>query len=102
MEFGKNKRRPDGLACYCKTCKNEYGKKYREGNREKIREGGRKSSRKYYKANSEAANERSRRWSKNNKERHTPWEYNPNTGKGMIGEMEPLDDEKWTSLDEEV
>ena len=29
---------------------------------------------------------------KNNKERHTPWEYNPRTGKGMVVEMEPLDD----------
>ena len=30
--------------------------------------------------------------SKNNKERHTPFDYNPKTGKGMVVEMEPVHD----------
>lgn len=36
-EFGKDKRRKDGLNCYCKGCVNICSTKYREENTEKVK-----------------------------------------------------------------
>lgn len=49
-EFGKCKTNKDGLQYWCKTCKKEHGKKYRETHKEQIKQ--------YYELNKEKINKR--------------------------------------------
>lgn len=78
--FHKDKQRPDGLRCYCKSCANQkkreqykihranslqYIKEYRVKNKEKLKE----YSKKYCKENSEARKSYSKQWRKDNLER---------------------------------
>ena len=37
-EFNKDKSRKDGLQCWCKSCKKQYGKQYRADNPEKMKQ----------------------------------------------------------------
>ena len=59
-EFSRAKRAKDGLQCWCKSC----NRRYREENRETIREG----HRRYREENREAEIERSRRYREENRE----------------------------------
>lgn len=44
-EFGKNKSRPDGLTQWCKPCRNDYQRKWRDNNVDHVREANRQSKR---------------------------------------------------------
>ena len=59
--FSKNRSTKDGLSCHCKTCKNEYNRKYKQENKELIRE----SNRKYHQENKVLINENKRKYRKN-------------------------------------
>jgi len=56
-EFYKDKNTKDGLTCWCKECKEEYGKKYCQKNKEKTRKYKRKYNREYYQNNKERIRE---------------------------------------------
>lgn len=62
--FGKNRRRKDGLHYCCRICKREEERKYREENREVLIE----KSRKYREENREIINEKSRKYREENLE----------------------------------
>ena len=63
-EFSKNKSKIDGLQLKCKECTGQYGKEYREENKEKLSE----QSKRYYEDNKERINEYQKQYRDNNKE----------------------------------
>ena len=81
-EYCKDKKVKDGFSIYCKKCKSEYDKKWRENNREKWK----KSVLKYKEKNRETIAEKSRLYRKENLDKtrvsQRNWrEKNPNYGK---------------------
>lgn len=68
-EFGKNKRQKDGLNYYCKPCANASGRKYKQENKEKIRE----ASKDYYKRNRESIIEQQKEYNRENRARLTEY-----------------------------
>jgi hypothetical protein len=52
-EFYANKQNQDGLGCYCKTCKREHDRRYRDKNRDRVR----RQAREWRTANTDHANE---------------------------------------------
>lgn len=62
-EFGKNKKRKDGLKVYCKECRKKNGSLYYSKNKESINE----KHKKHYHKNKESINERHKKWRKENK-----------------------------------
>ena len=62
--FNRNKSRKDGFSVYCKVCKAEQSKQYRQANREAILE----RHKQYYQANREAALEQSKQYRQANRE----------------------------------
>jgi len=63
-EFSKKSLSRDGLQYTCKVCASDYGRKYREANREKLAE----YQREYSNANPEKVAEGKRKWRKANPE----------------------------------
>ncbi len=57
-EFGSDSKGRDGLFCWCRDCSRESGRRYREANREKMRE----KDRERYHADPETARERARKY----------------------------------------
>ena len=64
MNFYKHKNNKDGLMNCCKECKKIYQSKYKEGNKEKIKE----KSKKYYEDNKEKFSKRAKEYYEDNKE----------------------------------
>ena len=64
-EFSKNALAKDGLQSRCKQCQNQYGRKWHEANKEKVKE----KNRKYYKENPEKMKERVKKWREENPEK---------------------------------
>ena len=64
-EFNKNRSSKDGLTFWCKGCKSESSRRYRETNRERVLE----IERRYREANREKLAEKGRRYYEANKEK---------------------------------
>lgn len=76
INFGKEKYGKYGLRSKCRKCRNECKKKYREDNKDKIkeyqeqwRENNKDKIKDYYKDNQDKIKEKSRQWNKNNPEK---------------------------------
>ena len=63
--FHRNKREADGRISHCKECKLEYARRYREENRDKVRE----SKRRYREGNRDKERERARRYREENRDK---------------------------------
>ena len=68
-EFHKSKQTKSGLQCYCKLCRNEDKRKYREANLDQIRE----KSREYYQANRDRINAYTKQYYRDNIDRYKEW-----------------------------
>lgn len=69
--FARDKQHRDGLRSRCKSCENEYCRKYRETNRERIREYGRN----YHAKHRARDRDNYRRWCKENPERVSEYRH---------------------------
>ena len=63
-EFGKDRRRPDGLHSWCRACRSRAARRWHQANPEKARE----IHRRGYQANPEQIREKNRRWAQANPE----------------------------------
>lgn len=67
-EFGRDAKRPDGLNCWCRSCKSEAKRRYYLANRDKVKE----QVERYRAANLEAYREGQRRYRQRNPRQLTP------------------------------
>ena len=65
LTFNKDRRRKDGLHCYCKSCKSAKRKES-----EKQKDSTRIRCKKWYQANKDTAKKRANEWKNNNRERY--------------------------------